>query len=204
MKQANLGLNVEQLAERQQWLQHQASRLIADLGLMELLSVAGEPRLTGSAELELMVWPDVDLEVVAPGTPEMAPAVEIVRHLMLDADVHIGKLNIADERQTTRPDIPRGIYIGPDVTHEGLDWQVDIWIVDPEQAAERHRLAAGIRAKLDPENRRTILELKQILAASDRYHRGISSVDLYTAVLDRGVVDLDGFVRYLGESGRTL
>ena len=111
MKQANLGLNAEQLAARQQWLQHQASRLIGDLDLMKILTMAGEPRLTGSAELGLMVWPDIDLEVVAPGTPKTAAAMEVVRHLMLGAGGRVRRLNVADERQTTRSEIPHGIYI---------------------------------------------------------------------------------------------
>lgn len=202
VKQADLGLNAEQLADRQCWLQQQASKLLHDLHLMDILQLAGQPKLVGSADMGLMVWPDIDLEVVSPGRPDLPRALDIVRRLMLEAGV--GKLNIVDERQTTKPDIPRGIYIGPDVMHGDVTWQVDIWIINRDEASKRHQFVNGIAAMLNNANRSTILQLKQTIAASDKYHRGISSVDIYTAVLDQGVTDMAGFEAYLQQTGRTL
>lgn len=150
----------------------------------------------------LMVWPDIDLEVVSPGRPDLPRALDIVRRLMLEAGV--GKLNIVDERQTTNPDIPKGIYIGPDVIHGDVTWQVDIWIINRDEASKGHQFVNGITAMLNNANRSTILQLKQTIAASDKYHRGISSVDIYTAVLDQGVTDMAGFEAYLQQTGRTL
>ena len=51
---------------------------------------------------------------------------------------------------------------------------------------------------------RAILAIKQVAAASDVYHRGVSSVDIYTAVLDDGVASPEEFVAWLAASGRTL
>lgn len=201
MKQANLGLDAEQLVSRQNWLQQQASQLLHDLKLMDILRVAGQPKIAGSAELGLMVWPDIDLEVVSPEQPELSLALDIVRRLMLEAGMR--KLNIVDERQTSNPDIPKGIYIGPDVKHGELEWQVDIWIVNSDEANTRHQLAERIRSMLNDSNRSTILQIKQVVAASDKYHRGISSVDIYAAVLDQGVSDMAGFEAYLQQTGRT-
>ncbi len=150
----------------------------------------------------LMVWPDIDLEVVSPGRPDLPRALDIVRRLMLEAGV--GKLNIVDERQITKLDIPRGIYIGPDVMHGDITWQVDIWIINRDEASKRHQFVNGIAAMLNNANRSTILQFKQIIAASDKYHRGISSVDIYNAVLDQGVTDMAGFEAYLQQTGRTL
>lgn len=202
MKQADLGLNAEQLADRQCWLQQQASKLLHDLHLMDILQLAGQPKLVGSADMGLMVWPDIDLEVVSPGRPDLPRALDIVRRLMLEA--RVSKLNIVDERQTTNPDIPRGIYIGPDVIHGDVTWQVDIWIINRDEASKGHQFVNGITAMLNNANRSTILQLKQTIAASDKYHRGISSVDIYTAVLDQGVTDMAGFETYLQQTGRTL
>ncbi len=201
MKQANLGLDAGQLIDRQNWLQHQASRLLHDLNLMSVLQLAGEPKIAGSAELGLMVWPDIDLEVVSPEQPELSLALDIVRRLMLEAEMR--KLNIVDDRRSPKPDIPKGIYIGPDVRHGDLAWQVDIWIVNSDDARRRCQLTERIRSKLNDANRSTILQIKQVVAASDKYHRGISSVDIYAAVLDQGVSDMAGFDAYLQQTGRT-
>lgn len=202
MKQAHLGLSAEQLIDRQTWLQEQASTLLRDLKLMDILRVAGQPKLVGSAEMGLMVWPDIDLEVVSPEQCELSLALDIVRRLMLEANV--GKLNIVDERQSSNPDIPKGIYIGPDVRHGDLRWQVDIWLIGRDEANKRRQLVERIKSMLNDANRSAILQIKQVVAASDKYHRGISSVDIYTAVLDQGVLDMAGFDAYLRQTGRTL
>lgn len=202
MKQANLGLSAEQLADRQVWLQQQADRLIEDLSLLKIVGVAGQPKVVGSYELGLMVWPDLDIEAHVDGLPDLVAALDIVNRLMLDAGVM--KLNIHDTRQMTNPDVPQGIYIGPDVIHRGLAWQVDIWLINREVSTERHRLTDRIKARLNDANRSTILQIKQVAASSDTYHRGVSSVDIYVAVLDRGVKDIAGFEAYLQETGRSL
>ncbi|MGI8403890.1 MAG: hypothetical protein ACR2OE_03830 [Thermomicrobiales bacterium] len=202
MKQAHLGLSVEQLNDRQTWLQEQVSTLLHDLKLMDILRVAGQPKLVGSAEMGLMVWPDIDLEVVSPGVPDLSRALDVVNRLMLEAGMR--KLYIVDDRRSTKPDIPKGIYIGPDVRHGDLRWQVDIWIVNIDEARRRRQLTERIRSKLNDASHSTILQIKQVVAASDKYHRGISSVDIYTAVLDQGVLDMAGFDAYLRQTGRTL
>ncbi len=202
MEQPNFGLNAEQLIDRQNWLQQQASRLLHDLNIMNILQLAGEPKRVGSAEMGLMVWPDIDLEVVSPGIPDLSLALDIVRRLMLEAGIR--KLNIADDRRFPKPEIPKGIYISPDVRHGDLRWQVDIWIVNSDEARSRRQLTERVNSKLNDENRSTILQIKQVVAASDKYHRGMSSVDIYTAVLDQDVSDMNGFESYLAQSGRTL
>lgn len=51
VKQTDLGLNAAQLADRQCWLQQQASKLLHDLHLMDILQLAGQPKLVGSADM---------------------------------------------------------------------------------------------------------------------------------------------------------
>jgi hypothetical protein len=204
MKQANLGLGPAQLVERQLWLQGQARKLIDDLNLLGILRVAGEPRIVGSFALGLMVWPDVDLEIHTQYEPEIERAINIFSRLVLETDTK--KINLADDRDRvpSATQTPRGIYLGPDITHDGILWQVDIWMIDAKQARERRELVERIEAGLDAENRSAILQIKQIVAASDTYHRGISSVDIYLAVLDEGVRNIDEFIEYLARTNRSL
>jgi hypothetical protein len=202
MKQANLGLSTEELNHRQTWLQQQADDLMEDLQLLDLARLAGQPKVVGSYDLGLMVWPDLDIEIHTTGVPDLRPALEIVNHLMLDAGVT--KVSIADTRQETNPEAPRGIYLGPDIVRGELAWQVDIWLINHAEAAARHHQMDGFRGKLNDATRRRILQIKQVAAASDKYHRGVSSVDIYVAVLDRGVENLAGFEAYLQETGRSL
>src|SRR5881296_3533201 len=58
---------VEQLLRRQDALQAEASRVIADLDLMSLLARAGRAEQVGSLVSGLMVWRDIDIGAVSPG-----------------------------------------------------------------------------------------------------------------------------------------
>ena len=202
MKQANLGLDVEQLINRQSWLQASARQLLEELRVLSILEPAGTVRAVGSLELGLMVWPDIDLEIVTSGPPEAEAVLDILRDLVVVSGVQ--KINYADHRQSPGDGIPRGVYLGPDIEYRGVQWQVDLWFVDADQAATRKRLADSYREALDDHSRRTILDIKQVAAASDKYHRGISSVDIYRAVLEEKADSVDDFVAYLARSGREL
>lgn len=202
MKQPNLGLDVEQLINRQSWLQASARQVLEELGVLSILEPAGRVRVVGSLELGLMVWPDIDLEIITSGPPEAEAVLDVLRELVLVSGIR--KINYADHRASPVSGIPRGIYLGPDIDHRDLQWQVDLWFIDAEQAAVQQRLTTSIKNRLDDASRRRILQIKQVAAASEKYHRGVSSVDIYRAVLEEDVSSISGFVTYLERSGRKL
>ncbi len=202
MKQADLGLNDEQLQQRQAELQEQVKNVMSQLGIEEILRLVGDVRVVGSAEIGLMVWPDIDIEVLCDGRPELASVLKVVERFM--EQVGVTKVNLADHRDSVDENLPKGIYLGPDILFNSVKWQMDIWFINRGEAEQRRELVQSIVAKLNNDNRQVILRLKQKVAASDKYHRGVSSVDLYTAVLDENVRDLAGFERYLAKTGRSL
>jgi len=51
---------------------------------------------------------------------------------------------------------------------------------------------------------RYLKPLKNVVAQDPRYRTEISSVDIYEAVLAKGIMDLEGFREQLGESGIEL
>ena len=53
----------DELFERQLRLQSEAATVLADLRLLDVLRVAGEPKLVGSLATGLMVWRDIDITV---------------------------------------------------------------------------------------------------------------------------------------------
>jgi hypothetical protein len=57
-----------ELLDRQHALQMEAERVARDIKLMELAQPLGDPVLVGSAALGLMVWRDLDVTVVCPGS----------------------------------------------------------------------------------------------------------------------------------------
>ena len=58
--------------------------------------------------------------------------------------------------------------------------------------------------KLNPDNKKIILEIKSAIADNPQYRKNIFSVDIYNAVLKEGVKDLDQFKAYLKKTNKSL
>ena len=202
MKQRDLGLDIDQLLRRQAWLQERAHSLLSTHDLMSPLATAGAPMIVGSLHLGLMVWPDIDFTVIAPDEANLDNAFTVAHDLV--AAHGVKKLSIADVRIDPPAGLPNGIYLGPRMQHGDLDWQIDIWIVNQRDATERNQQTERFMTRLTEPRRQAILAIKQVAAASDHYHRGVSSVDIYLAVLDHHVETVDDFIVWLAASGRSL
>ena len=48
-------------------LRQEAGRLLAEFGLLEILREYGEPHVIGSVSMDLMAWPDLDIDVLNTG-----------------------------------------------------------------------------------------------------------------------------------------
>ena len=57
----------------------------------------------------------------------------------------------------------------------------------------------GIRNRLTPETRTSILEIKSLLWNHPEYRKPITSQMIYDAVLDAGVRDIEAFWVYVGD-----
>jgi len=81
--------------------------------------------------------------------------------------------------------------------------KIDIRFVS-EQHAIAQKYINTISSKLTEDRRKAILRIKNVVAQDPRYRKEISSVDIYEAVIDNGVIDFDGFKEQLLESGIKL
>ena len=73
-------VRAEELLRRQEELQAEAEEVIGDLDLLGVLGRAGSVRPIGSYVTGLMVWRDLDLQVLSPGL-SAAEAWEVVQSL---------------------------------------------------------------------------------------------------------------------------
>ena len=80
---------------------------------------------------------------------------------------------------------------------EGDEWKVDVWTLAHDHPGPLSTsLVAAMRSALDPARRRCILTLKEARAAGET--RAVASIDIYRAVLDRGVTTPDELEVFLG------
>jgi hypothetical protein len=164
-----------------------AHELLRDLDLIARWSVYGEVTVVGSVAIELVVDPDIDLEIrseeprVADGFAVMSVLAELpqVRRITyLDArDRH-------EEGQYWKLE-----YETPDDT-----WTVDMWVFGPD-APGGGPFAEALRHHLTSDARDTILAIKEEAAARGERARGYW---LYQAVLDGGASTYDEYRDWLG------
>ena len=157
-----------------------AAAVRADLALDVVLGAVGEPHLVGSAALGLMVRPDLDITVVCEALDVSVlwcAATDVVAH------PRVRRLTFRNDsgHWLTDPEkYPDGIYWGIDYRDGHLEWNIDVWFVADAARQPDLRHVREIAARLTPETRQAILDIKRALP-------GVPSIDIYTAVLDRGV-----------------
>jgi hypothetical protein len=192
---------VEQLLRRQDALQAEASRVIADLDLMSLLARAGRAEQVGSLVSGLMVWRDIDIGAVSPGL-SVDRAWDVMRPIVArPAVTRVSYANESGHLNTSgRPYDDRHYFVihYETATHE--DWKIDItfWLTDGPR--EQRARALALR-RLPRETRVCILWLKDVWHRLPTYPYEVGGTDIYDAVLEHGVRTPDEFDAYLRERG---
>lgn len=209
MQEPDDGLDAEstrRLLKRQARLQREAQDVLADLGLIARLESVGRPMLVGSVVSGLMVWPDIDFNIVCrdprPGsiTDAMRPLFDHPALRRLSYHNETGAFNstgnVRDE----------GYYVGLRY-HAGGDpdnamWKIDCWFLPEGAPREEAALLARLERELTDETRLAILWIKDAWYARPSYRDTVLSVDIYDAVLDHGVRTPAAFAAYLRERGK--
>ncbi|EKD53608.1 MAG: hypothetical protein ACD_61C00007G0018 [uncultured bacterium] len=163
-----------------------ATRILSETGLIPFLSKYGKCSVIGSFDLSLMYGPDIDI-VVETNNPRDA-SVSVIKELIEKREFH--KYQYGDFVKFSRTGWPVGFIVVLISEMDGVRWETEIWFLEkyPQDKIDRD---LRFKEKLTPENRLTILKLKQAREAQgDNKHR-ISSTDIYRAVLIDRLTDYD-------------
>jgi hypothetical protein len=175
----------EELFAEQRRLQSEAASVIKDLKLLDLLDLAGVPRLVGSLATGLMVWRDIDCTVSCERldiSTVMTIASRLLEHpkvVGLDVRKDTGDWN---RDPATYPD---GLLLEVDYRSDE-SWELDIWFIDEPERQPDLGHVDWLRERLTDESRATILDLKRRMYGKPSY----SSYRIYEAVLEHGVETL--------------
>ncbi|MEV7191007.1 hypothetical protein AB0N81_04240 [Streptomyces sp. NPDC093510] len=165
-----------------------ALRILDALRLTERWQPFGDPVLVGSVALDLVVEPDIDLEIycdapsVAQGFAALAPCAELpgVRGMRF-----ANALDLDDQGLYWRLD-----YEAP----SGGTWQIDMWLLAHDHPGPRAAdLVAPVRAALTDGTRDAVLAVKE--GAAER-GEPLPGVWVYQAVMDHGVRTYEEFVKW--------
>ena len=180
--------------ETDEELRSEADRLLGS-GLRAILVDYGKVHVIGSYALRLMVWRDLDIHVVREA---------IDRNKFFDLGARIANLlkphrmHYRDETIKATPGLPRGLYWGVYLGDErGGAWKIDIWVSERAEFEATRAYCERIGSRVSESDRPIILRIKSACWRHPEYRRQFSSADIYSAVLDHGVVDQDGFWEFL-------
>lgn len=176
-------------------IRHEADEILYNKGLFEILKKYGTPHISGSYELDLMTWRDLDLYLESDNIAE-STFFELGREI---AELfHPVKMSYRNERAGNSPGLPKGLYWGVYLGNEREGaWKIDIWAMVPIELKERLAYSNALKAKLSPLTRERVLEIKSQCWKDPGYRRTFLSTDIYDAVLDKGVCDILEFEKYL-------
>lgn len=163
-----------------------ATTILRKLRLFERWSAVGRPVLVGAASYDLMIAPDIDLEIFCPGQPRTEDGFAVLAACATDSDItharFANRLDAEDE----------GLYWQLRYRHGGEVWKIDMWALREDHPGPSSSwLVEPMRAVLTTESRRTILTLKRTLAENNDVRCG--SIHIYRAVLEDGVTTVDEF-----------
>jgi hypothetical protein len=164
---------------------------ILDGGLGDVLRSYGDVVVHGSYALDLMVWRDLDIYLVAPDI-ELSLFFELGGRLATLLDAH--RMHFRNERAAANSDLPAGLYWGMYLK----EWKIDIWNVSEAEAARLLAYQESVARELTPEARRIILEIKAAMYRDARYRKEFGAKHIYDAVLHGGVTDVEGFAAHIG------
>jgi hypothetical protein len=124
-----------ELIEQDRSLRAEAESLLERHGLLDVLRVYGEPRISGSYAMKLMTWRDLDVYLAM-------PEVDVSRFLELGqrmaANLKPRKASYTDHVHFPATEGVVGLYWG---IHTGMlpdgAWKIDLWGVSKDVADER-------------------------------------------------------------------
>lgn len=191
-------MDYSEYIKKQNLLHKKALKIIKELDLIQLLGKYGEVKIVGSVALELMSWPDIDIIVYS--SPNIDNFLEVIRSLFSKESTY--SINIQDFRKSIYPDRPQGIYCGLTYLEKPKTfWKIDIWFL-PKKEDKAVKLVEWVKERINNESRKTILKIKNEMREKLDYGKKISGVDVYRAVLESKVENLNEFVKYLKRIGR--
>lgn len=188
---------------RSRHLREEATALIHQAGLDSILRRYGKLHYTGSYFLDLMVWPDLDIELsLAPDPFSLEAFFDLGREIAQACAVSWMTFH---NRVWFRPfeQVPKGLYWNIHVADAAFteEWNIDLWSLEPSVLEANWKQMQKTAAAIDEPKRSTIIELKHSLLNEAGRTPRFSGYHTYQAVLFKGLTQREEIIRYLRDHG---
>lgn len=178
--------------QHSQKIKAEADKLIAETNISKLLEQFGAVDLGGSYAYDLMVDRDLDFGVAIKA---MAPEIRAKIASTFASQPWAYSVNMTDRinfEPLSNLNAPRGLYLGLTIPFPKERWNVDVWFVITDKIAkdEMTRLVE----EATPEQKETILQIKYGLMKNGQKQKGVTSAEVYKAVLQQGIKSSEEFL----------
>jgi hypothetical protein len=189
--------------EKASLLKESGKKLLDSKKIVEELSKFGHVKFTGSYALDLMVWPDIDMQVeIDANTHDRIRVFSDLAYKFLQ-DSDFKNVKLINFTPGKKPGMPTGMYMGLTCKHNGQSWKIDIWALDPEHIHNNVNYMNQVELKLTKNLKEFIIDWKHKLLRDGRIPQ-FGSYMLYKAVLFEGMKGDDEILKYLTENGVKL
>ena len=176
----------------------EADKILYDLGLLSALKKFGEVFITGSYYLNLMTWRDLDMYI---DKSNMSEKDFFKLGYSISSVVQPYRMSYRNELISKTKGLPEGFYWGVYTNIiQPNTWKIDVWAVDSKQLADFRESSANLKSQIDPQKRAKILEIKHKVHNHPLYRKEFKSIDIYQAVLQESIADLEGFTSWLKDT----
>ena len=177
-------------------IKKEANNLIEKFNLAYIISQYGHLHYTGSYELDLMYKKDIDISLVNNNlaVEEFSQLGKVLIDKLNTPSVYYRNTRITPVEKRPENALYWGVKTG--------EWWIDIWAMNESVYKRAESYIAEIKSKLNPQNRITILQLKNELLSLNTYGNKFGSRELYDAVLNNNVSSVQSFEKYLKEKAQ--
>lgn len=191
--------------KKAQEIRKNAQDILQEKEIERRLKRIGELYFTGSYTLDLMTWNDIDMQIVL---HERQHPIDVLGRFFteISKDPDFIEAQIINFTGDYKPKMPRGVYLGLKLNcpkHGGL-WKLDLWSLAQKDFEKNRLLLENLRARLTPELRKLLIEIKaEIMAGKERMPQ-MSSHLLYQAVLLEEITDRGSLKKYFEKNNLNL
>jgi hypothetical protein len=176
-------------------IKKEADEILYKKGLIDILNCFGIPHIHGSYFLDLMTWRDLDIYLEA---DNIAEADFFALGGKICTLLNPVKMSFRNELISKTPNLPTGLYWGIYLGNEKAGaWKIDIWTVGASECQRLIDYCKEIKQKLTSSTVSRILDIKSQCWTDPEFRRTYSSLDIYNAVLQKNIMNIEGFKKYL-------
>lgn len=174
-------------------LREEAAALLYEAGLFSVIRRTGPTYVIGSFDLDLMTWPDLDLNVELPHDHDVAVFFAVGKEIATAFET--ARMAFSNWYIRREP-FDVGLYWNIRLRYAERWWKIDLWGYGELKNQSMLRDAAALQAQLRAADRTAVLRIKYEVCQRPEYGSSVHSVDIYDAVRRDGVTTVAEFDRW--------